>query len=266
MAELEWTVSDYVGLITLNRPEKRNALTDGMIQQCVARLDDARTDDDVRVIVITGAGEAFCAGGDVSSMRQGDHPSISRSPQAYARAHLQGGVQRIPLAIEALDKPVIAAVNGAAVGAGMDLALMCDLRFLATTARLSEGYIRAGLIPGDGGCYFLPRLVGSAKALELLLTGDFVDASTALELGIANRLCTPEELLPQAIEFARRIAASPPIHVQLIKRNVYASANLSLRDSLELAASHMAVVRSMNDSREALAALREKRPGRYHGT
>lgn len=266
MAELEWSVSDHVGLITLNRPETRNALSESMIRECVARLDDARTNDDVRVIIITGAGEGFCSGGDVSTMKQGDTPTKARSPQAYARAHLQAGVQRIPLAIEALDKPVIAAVNGAAVGAGMDLALMCDLRFLSTTARLSEGYIRAGLIPGDGGCYFLPRMIGTAKALELLLTGDFVDAAAALELGIANRVCEPDELLPQTMALARRIAASPPVHVQLIKRNVYASVNLSLRDSLELAASHMAVVRSMNDSREALAAFREKRAGRYDGT
>ncbi len=266
MAELEWTVSDYVGLLTLNRPDKRNALTEAMIRECVARLDAARTDDAVRVIVITGAGDAFCAGGDVSKMEQGDVQSVARSPQAYARSHLQAGVQRIPLAIEALDKPVIAAVNGSAVGAGMDLALMCDMRLLSTAARLSEGYIRAGLIPGDGGCYFLPRLVGPAKALELLVTGDFIDAQAALELGLANRICEPDQLLPQTMELAGRIAAGPPVHVQLIKRNVYASANLSLRDSLELAASHMAVVRSMNDSKEALAALRERRTGRYDGT
>lgn len=266
MADLEWSVSDHVGLITLNRPDKRNALTEAMIHESTSRLEAARTDDAVRVIVITGAGDGFCAGGDVAKMEQGDQQSVSRSPQAHARSHLQRGVQRIPLAIEALDKPVIAAVNGAAVGAGMDLALMCDLRVMSTTARMSEGYIKAGLIPGDGGCYFLPRLVGMAKALELLLTGDFIDANTAMDLGLVNQVCEPSQLLPTALALAGRIAAMPPVHVQLIKRNAYASANLSLRDSLELAGSHMAVVRSMNDSKEALAALREKRQGHYDGT
>jgi len=265
MAELEWTVSDRVGLLTLNRPEKRNALTDPMVQELADRLTAAQSDDAVRAIVLTGAGMGFCSGGDVSRMEHGA-PIADRSLEVYARDHLKAGMHRIPLALDVLDKPVIAAVNGAAVGAGMDLALMCDMRFLATDARMSAAFIRAGLVPGDGGCYFLPRLVGVAKALELMLSGDFIDAATALQLGIANRIYEPEELLPRTLEFAARLAASPPIHIQLTKRSVYDSYAGSLRSSLELAASHMAIVRSMNDSREALAAMREKRPGSYNGT
>jgi enoyl-CoA hydratase/carnithine racemase len=167
--------------------------------------------------------------------------------------------------MEALSKPVIAAVNGAAVGAGMDMALMCDFRFASATARFSEGYIRVGLVPGNGGAYFLPRIVGTEKALELLMTGDFISADEALRIGLVSRVVPPDELMEVTGSFAARLAAMPPVHIQLIKESVYQSVRSDLRTSLGLAASHMAIVRTLADSAEAMAAFRGRRPGTYRG-
>jgi enoyl-CoA hydratase/carnithine racemase len=167
--------------------------------------------------------------------------------------------------LEDLDKPVLAAVNGVAVGAGMDMALMCDIRFAARSARFSEGYVRVGLVPGDGGCYYLPRLVGTAKALELLWTGDFVDAEEALRLGLVSQVHPDEELLSATYAFARRLAEGPPVAIRLIKRAVHQSARTDLRTALDLISSHQAVVQSTHDSKEAYAAFRQKRKPLFEG-
>jgi enoyl-CoA hydratase/carnithine racemase len=259
MADLEYTVADGIGTILLNRPHRKNAFTIEMIDQWARILVEARTDPDVRVIVLTGAGDAFCSGVDLSSM-EGERPS-----PLQRKEHLTDHIHRIPYALEDLDKPVIAAINGAAVGAGMDMALMCDMRIVARSARLSEGYIRVGLVPGDGGCYYLPRLVGQAKALELLLTGDFIGAEEAARIGIANHVVDDDDLIAATTRLARKLADAPPVAVRTIKRAVYQSARADLRTALDLISSHMSVVTSTQDSAEALAAFREKRPGRYVG-
>jgi enoyl-CoA hydratase/carnithine racemase len=259
MADLEYTVTDGIGTILLNRPHRKNAFTIEMIDQWARILVEARTDPDVRVIVLTGAGDAFCSGVDLSSM-DGERPS-----PLQRKEHLTDHIHRIPYALEDLDKPVIAAINGAAVGAGMDMALMCDMRIIARSARLSEGYIRVGLVPGDGGCYYLPRLVGQAKALELLLTGDFIGAEEAARIGIANHVVDDDDLIAATTRLARKLADAPPVAVRTIKRAVYQSARADLRTALDLISSHMSVVTSTQDSAEALAAFREKRPGRYVG-
>jgi enoyl-CoA hydratase/carnithine racemase len=147
----------------------------------------------------------------------------------------------------------------------MDMALMCDMRVAARSARMSEGYIRVGLVPGDGGCYYLPRLAGTAKALELLLTGDFIDGDEAVRLGIANHVVEDADLPSFTARLARKIADAPPIAVRTIKRAVYQSAGSDLRTALDLISSHMAVVASTTDSAEAYAAFREKRQGTYVG-
>jgi enoyl-CoA hydratase/carnithine racemase len=259
MADLEYTVADGIGTILLNRPHRKNAFTIEMIDQWARILVEARTDPDVRVIVLTGAGDAFCSGVDLSSM-DGERPS-----PLQRKEHLTDHIHRVPYALEDLDKPVIAAINGAAVGAGMDMALMCDMRIIARSARLSEGYIRVGLVPGDGGCYYLPRLVGQAKALELLLTGDFIGAEEAARIGIANHVVDDDDLIAATTRLARKLADAPPVAVRTIKRAVYQSARADLRTALDLISSHMSVVTSTQDSAEALAAFREKRPGRYVG-
>ena len=259
MADLEYTVEDGVGTILLNRPAKKNAFTMEMIDAWAQALVSARTDDDVRVIVVTGAGDAFCSGVDLGGFDRGERSPLDRKRVLTDRIH------RIAYALEDLDKPVIAAVNGVAVGAGMDMALMCDIRLAAASVRLSEGYIRVGLVPGDGGAYFLPRLVGTAKALELLWTGDFIDAAEAQRLGIVSHVYDDAEFREKAGAFAARIAAAPPINAAMIKRAVYQSARADLRTALDLISSHMAVVQSTHDSQEAMAAFREKRPPRFEG-
>ncbi|MGH3435103.1 MAG: enoyl-CoA hydratase/isomerase family protein [Sciscionella sp.] len=264
MADLEYSITDGVGTILLNRPHRKNAFTMDMIDQWAEILRAARTDSTVRVVVVTGAGDAFCSGVDLGPL-DADAPARARPGPLQRKEHLTEHVHRIPLALEDLDKPVIAAVNGVAVGAGMDMALMCDMRVMAGSARLSEGYIRVGLVPGDGGCYFLPRLVGTAKALELMLTGDFIGAEEAGRLGIANRVVEDGELTAAVAELASKIATAPPVAVRAIKRAVYQSSRTDLRTALDLISSHMGVVTSTDDSAEAFAAFREKRAGRYVG-
>jgi enoyl-CoA hydratase/carnithine racemase len=263
VGDLKFTVDDYVAVVTLSRPEKANALTEEMFLGLAAIYTEAARRPDIRVIVLTGAGRHFCAGGDVkqplAESGGGDRAA------SEVRERLKSLVHSVPKALHGLDKPVIAAVNGAAVGAGLDLALMCDLRFGARSATFAAPYIMVGLIPGQGGSYFLPRLVGLPKALELLLTGDRIDAAEAYRIGMINRVLEDGELMDGALEFAARIAAAPPVHVQLTKRGVYASLTATLDASLELSASHMAIVQSLADSREARAAWLEHRQGTFTG-
>jgi enoyl-CoA hydratase/carnithine racemase len=252
MADLEYTVEEGIGTILLNRPERRNAFTLEMIDEWTDVVRGAATDDDVQVLVLTGAGKSFCAGGDLDMLGE-KHTSLSR------KRHIFDRIQRIARAMDDLDKPTIAAVNGAAAGAGMDMALMCDMRIAARSARFAESYINVGLVPGDGGCFYLPRLVGPAKALELLLTGDFVDAEEAERLGIVNRVVDDDVLMDETRALAKRIAAKSPVPLRMIKRAVYQSLRTDLRTSLDLISSHFGVVAVTEDAEEAMAAFREKR-------
>lgn len=259
MADLEYSVEDGVGTILLNRPERKNAFTLEMIDTWAEAVREASADDTVRAVVLTGAGDAFCSGVDLSDLGGVTPTPLERKRMLTHRIH------RIALALEEMDKPIVAAVKGPAVGAGMDMALMCDMRFAGESARFSEGYIRVGLVPGDGGCFWLPRLVGVAKALELLLTGDFVGGAEAERIGIANRCYPDDELLPKTYEFAHRLAKLPPVAVGVIKRATYQSLRMDVRTHLDMISSHMAVVQSTEDSAEAMRAFREKREGVYQG-
>jgi enoyl-CoA hydratase/carnithine racemase len=263
VADLEYRVADGVGTIVLNRPARKNAFTMEMIDTWASILVAARTDPDVRVIVVTGAGDAFCSGVDLG--RYGTGGARGAQSPLERKKTLTERIHRIAYALEDLDKPVIAAVNGVAVGAGMDMALMCDMRLAARSARFSEGYIRVGLVPGDGGCYYLPRLVGIAKALELLLTGDFIGAEEAGRLGIVNHVVDDDALPAATAELAGKLAAAPPVAVAMIKRATYQSARADLRTALDLISSHMGIVTSTEDSAEALAAFRERRQPVFHG-
>jgi enoyl-CoA hydratase/carnithine racemase len=256
VADIEWQVADGIGTILLNRPEKKNAFTFEMVDEWAELVRLARTDDDVRVLVVTGAGSGFCAGGDLDALSERP-TAISQKRRIFDR------VQRIALAMDDLDKPTIAAVNGPAVGAGMDMALMCDLRLAARSARFAESYVTVGLVPGDGGCYYLPRLVGMGKALELLLTGDFVDAVEAERIGLVNRVVDDDALLAETYALAARLAAKSPIALRMIKRATYQSARTDLRTSLDLISSHFGVVAVTDDAEEAMAAFRAKRPPEF---
>src|SRR5471032_2430707 len=176
----------------LNRPEKKNALSEDMLELLRNALKSANDDAAIGCFVITGVGDAFCSGGDLG--RRSDEDAALDPTPLERRLRLQKVTHKVALTVEEFEKPLIAAVNGAAVGAGMDLSLMCDLRFAGASARFSEAYIRVGLLPGNGGCYFLPRLVGPSKALELLWTGEFVSAEEALRIGIVNRVFSDKSL------------------------------------------------------------------------
>ncbi len=243
---------DGVATITLNCPKRKNAFTMEMIDQWVEALTEWRTDPEVEVIVLTGAEDAFCSG---VYFAPGNPASPTELPTAYDnKSNLWDRIHRIPLTLEDIDKPVIAAMNGVAVGAGLDMALMCDIRFAAESARFSEGYVRVGFVPGDGGAYYLPRLVGLAKALELLWTGDFIYAPEAERIGMVNRVYPDDQLMEETYKFARRLVEGPTKVIQLIKRATYQSSRVDLRTALDLISSHMGVIRTTKDSQDTLSA------------
>lgn len=262
MQEITWEVEDGIGTITLNRAEARNAFTFPMIREWESLLREARERSDVRVVVVTGAGDkAFCSGVDLGSISNANRSltPLERKQQLHEEIH------RVAFAMSDLDKPVIAAINGVAVGAGLDMALMCDMRIMASSASVSEGYVRVGLTPGDGGAFYLPRIVGTSKALELLLTGEFIDAGEALRIGLVNRVAPSDGFADHARAFAQSIAQHAPQTTRLIKRITQQSADADLRTALDLASSHFAVIAATEDSAEALAAMKQKRSPVYRG-
>lgn len=245
-------VDDHgVATVTLNRPARRNAINAEVIEGCVAAIQRSRQDD-VRVVVLTGAGSAFCAGGDVNVF--GDDWSA-----AEQKRFLFEGVFELSQALQAFDKPVIAMVNGPAMGAGLDLALLCDLRFAAREARLGESYIKVGVTAGDGGAWLLTRLVGRAKALDLLWTGRELDGDEALALGVVDRVFPGAELSDGTYTYARALADGPLEAIRMTKRAVYQADQMDLRTHVDMMSSHMAILRETPDFAEGVAALRERR-------
>ena len=253
---LKFSVDDGIGRIVLNRPERMNAFTFEMIDAWRAAIEECRRDDAVKVVIVTGAGAAFCSGGDIVEM--GDR--LEQTPE-QRKAELFDRIERIPLALEDLDKPVIAAVNGVATGAGMDMALMCDLRYAAQGARFAETYVNVGLVPGAGGAHFLPRLVGVSKALELFWTGDFIDAEEAMRIGIVNKVFPDAELMTHVETIARKIAKAPPLTLRMVKRAIYQGMRNDLRTNLDLISSHYAVITATDRHKEAVRSFIAKRGG-----
>ena len=254
-----YQLEGHIATITLNRPGVKNAFSPEMITLWRQFLEEARADDRVRVIILTGKGDTFCSGGDIREMAAGKLRSWDM------KKFLWEGVHRIVLTLEDLDKPVIAAINGAAMGAGLDMALMCDLRVCSDRARLGESYILLGLVPGDGGAYFLPRLVGIAKALELFFTGDILSPQEALNIGLVNRVVPHDRLLEETIVLAEKISSKPPVAMRMMKRAVYQSQSSTLRDHLDYISSHLALLSETQDHQEAAKAFLEKRKPIFAG-
>jgi enoyl-CoA hydratase/carnithine racemase len=249
--------------ITLNNPDRRNGLSPDMVDALVAMLVRLQEDPQARCAILTGAGAVFCAGGDPRRMLEpGLYPDMSTE---QIRRFYQTGIQRLPTAFLALDVPIIAAVNGPAVGAGCDLACWCDMRIASSAATFASSFVKLGLVPGDGGAWLMPRIVGSANAAQMLLTGDTFDAVAAQRMGLVSEVVSPEALMEQAVQRAARIAANPPHAVRLTKRLLVEGRNLSAAAALELSACMQAMCHKTADHREAVTARLEKRPANFTG-
>ena len=248
------------GIVTvrMNHPDTRNALTTPeQIQEFVDLCAELRRDRSVRVMVLTGNGSAFCAGGNVKDMHE--RGGIFAGSPYELRNTYRDGIQRIPLAIYELDIPVIAAVNGPAIGAGLDLACMCDIRLAAPKAIFAESFVRLGIVPGDGGAWLLPRIIGIPKASLMAFTGDAIDAAKALEWGLVEQVCTHETLQSEAQALARKIASNPGHALRLTKRLLREGQHMRLDSLLELSAAYQALAHHTEDHQEAVAAFVDKR-------
>ena len=246
--------SGAVVTLTLNAPEERNALsTPEQWAAVVDACEKVKADLSVKVVILTGAGTAFCAGGNVKDMR--DKKGIAAGSAYDIRNGYRAGIQRIPLALYNLDVPTIAAVNGAAIGAGCDLACMCDIRIASEKAKFAESFVKLGIIPGDGGAWLLPRVVGMSKAAELTFTGDTINAQEALACGMVSRVVAPEQLLPEAQALAQKIAANPGPALRMSKRLLREGQHLRLDSMLEMAAAFQALAHHTPEHDAALAAF-----------
>jgi 2-(1,2-epoxy-1,2-dihydrophenyl)acetyl-CoA isomerase len=254
----------HVAVLTLNRPATRNALSgDAMFAAFEQLFGEIDADNSVRAAILTGAGTAFCSGGNIAEMRERTG-MFGGSPEEIARNYREG-IQRIPRAFQKLRVPIIAAVNGPAMGAGNDLACMCDLRIASTTARFAESFVKVGIVPGDGGCWLLPRVVGPARAAELALTGDTIDAEEALRIGLVSRVVAPEALLDEALKLANRIAANPPQVLRWTKQLLQEARTQTMDEALESAGRLQGLAHHTADHVEAVASFFEKRPPVFRG-
>jgi 2-(1,2-epoxy-1,2-dihydrophenyl)acetyl-CoA isomerase len=257
---IDITEDDRIVTITLNRPEKLNAFAGHMRRDLAKALEEAGSDHDVRVVVLTGAGRAFCAGGDVKFMAE-----LIEQQDTEEFSRLLGSARRVITAIRQMTKPVIASVNGPAAGAGFNLALACDLRLASTDASFSQSFVKVGLHPDWGGTYFLPRIVNTNKACELFFLGETIDAQEALRLGIVNRVVSPEDLEPATRQLAEALRDAPPIAVAAAKQAVYISQKSELEEMLRYENEAQLRCFESHDGREGIRAFLEKRKPNFTG-
>lgn len=256
--------ADHIETWTMNLPDSRNPISDPAIVDALCdQVATVNGDHDVRAVVLTGAGSAFSAGGNVKDMV--DRAGMFGGSPYELRDGYRRGIQRIPRALYHCEVPVVAAVNGPAVGAGCDLAVMCDLRVASTRAWFAESFVQLGIIPGDGGAWLLTKAIGPARAAEMALTGDRVKAEQAAAWGLVNEVVEPDQLLEAAHTLAARVAKNPPHSVRMAKKLLRESQHQSLESLLELSAAMQALAHHAEDHREALAAFGDKRAGEYKG-
>jgi len=239
-----------IATLWFDRPAVKNAFTIDMMDLVADLIREADRDPDVHAIIVTGAGGAFCSGIELGALA-----SVENHPVEH-KAMLTDHIHQVLYALDTCATPVIAAINGPAVGAGLDMALACDIRLAACSARMSEGYVRVGLVPGDGGCFFLPAIVGLGHALDMLMTGRFVGAEEAERMGLVSRVLEDDELLDAAREMAERLALFPQPQLGIIKRAARQSARLDLRTHLDLMSSHLGVVMSSQPVQDLLASAK----------
>ena len=256
----------HIARITLNRPDRLNALNDQMQLEIAGAVATAESDDGVRVVIITGAGRAFCAGGDLNDLggsSDGSSAGWTSSNADEVRRSFRSA-QRLILGVQRCEKPVIAMVNGVATGAGLDLACACDIRIGTPNSRFMSAYVRIGLFPGFGGAWLYPRTLGSlGRAAEMLFSGDFPKADEAYRLGFLNRLVDDEELEATTLAMAERIAAGPPIAIRLSKLMLYKGLEFDVETAMKMAAAGETITLTSQDHVEGVAAFREKRAAEY---
>lgn len=247
---------NYSLWITLNRPESSNAFSSEMISELVDCLYHADSDNDIRVIIITGAGKHFCAGGDVKDMQNKTGMFAGESNEL--RERYKRGIQQIPLCMNSLSTPVVAMINGAAIGAGLDLACMCDIRVASESAKFGETFAKLGLVPGDGGTYFLQRVVGFAKAMELTLTCEIIDAIEAKEIGLVSSVVGANELRSVVDQLVSKIELNAPIALQMAKRAIVHAYKNDLNSNLDLLNAYQGISQRTSDHFEAVDNIFKK--------
>lgn len=249
--------------LTINRPETRNALSDDVVSALTAACTELSRDHSVRAVVLTGAGPHFCAGGNIKDMR--DRTGLFAGDPAEMRDNYRTGIQQIPLALYEFDIPTVAAVNGSAIGAGCDLATMCDIRIAGESTRFAESFVKLGIIPGDGGSWLLPRAVGLSRACEMTFTGVPIDSLTAEKWGLVSRVVADDLVLSEAQQVAARIAENPPEVLRMSKRLIREGQRTELRTLLEMSAAFQTIAQQLPDHHEAVSAMMEKRKPGFKG-
>ncbi|MCF6180243.1 MAG: enoyl-CoA hydratase-related protein [Geopsychrobacter sp.] len=264
LTDARLTLENRVAELCFNRDDVRNALTGtALVEEIIATLDWCNRSPEVSVLIMTGAGAAFSAGGNIKQMR--DREGIFAGSALQIQDQYRRGIQQMPLAMQRCEIPLIAAVNGPAIGAGMDLACMCDLRIGSTRALLGVTFLNLGIIPGDGGAWFLPRIVGAQRAAELIFSGRLVKAEEACKLGLLLEVVDEDELLPRARALAAQIAAKPPQALRLSKRLLKLGAQQELPEFLDLCAGFQAMAHQTDDHIVAVNAFLEKRNPEFTG-
>ncbi|MBN3524823.1 enoyl-CoA hydratase-related protein [Paenibacillus apiarius] len=256
-----YEVSDGVAQMTMNRPDKYNAFTGQMIAEMINALKQAGKDEAVRCIILMGAGKAFNAGQDLGDVQGADTQGAAPNHGDVLRERYNPLIMQL----RNTEKPIVAAVNGVAAGAGMSIALACDLRIMSEKAYFVNAFVNIGLVPDSGGCYFLPRLVGMGKALELAMTGERISADEAYRIGLANRVCSAEQFTAEAGQLAAKLAKLPTRAIGLIKRTMHKGLDMNLAQTLEHEAYAQEIAGNTDDHREGIQAFLEKRPPVFKG-
>ena len=248
-------------ILTMSQPETRNALTgNSAVEEFVQACEAIRRDSSVRAVILTAEGPVFSSGGNVKDMLR--YQTERLMPEAI-REEYRNGIQRLPKALYNLDVPVIAAINGPAIGAGLDLTCMCDIRIASDKATFAESFVKVGIVPGDGGAWLLPRAVGASKAAEMAFTGDALNAEQALACGLVSRVVPHTQLLDEALALARRIAANPGGVLRMTKRLLREGERSTLESLLEISAGYQAIAHMSDDHHEAVRAFIDKRPPQF---